>query len=352
MKPLFPLLASALCIALLSSCMRSASLTVLQPAKFTVPENIAKIAVVDRSKPSNGWLNVLEGMVTGEAIGQDRRSREEAVAGLTEGLRNTPRFQVVRTGIEMTGAKAGVNMPEPLSWSEIERICKEFNADAVVTIESFDTDNNVSTVRRQNKSKDAKTGKETITTRYDSDMRTSVRMGWRMYDPHTRIILDEFITDNNTASNGSGATERDAVSRLPSQTSVTRQVAFMGGEQYGMRIAPTYVRISRDYYAKAKGVKTEMKQAARYASGGSWDKAAAQWKLIYESNLSNTKVAGRAAYNMAVAAEMQGNTVVALEWAKNSWEKYGNKKARQYIYTLESRLNDQRKVDQQMHKKA
>lgn len=338
--------------ALLSSCMRSASLTVLQPARFTVPEHISKLAVVDRSKPSNGWLNVLEGMVTGEAIGQDRRSREEAVAGLTEGLRNTPRFQVIRTGIEMTGAKAGVNLPQPLSWSEVENICREHRADAVVTIESFDTDNNVSTARRESKSKDSKTGKETITVRYESDMRTSVRMGWRMYDPKSKIIIDEFITDDYTKSNGSGSTERNAISNLPSQTSVTRRVAFIGGEHYGMRIAPTFVRVSRSYYAKAKGAKAEMKQAARFAASGSWDKAAEQWKRIYETHQQDKKIAGRAAYNMAVAAEMRSNPVVALDWAKKSWEQYGNKKARSYIYTLENRLNDQRKTDEQMHKKT
>lgn len=335
-----------------SSCMRSVSLTVLQPAQFTVPEHIAKIAVVDRSKPSNGWLNVLEGVLTGEAIGQDRRSREEAVAGLTEGLRNTPRFQVVRTGIEMTGTRAGNNMPAPLPWSEVERICREHQADAVVTIESFDSDNAVTTQRRQNKTKD-KNGKEIITIHFDSDMRTGVRMGWRMYDPKNKTIIDEFVTDDFIRSNSTGNSERDAVSRLPAPTSVSRRVAFMGGQHYGMRIAPTYVRVSRSYYAKAKGVKSEMKQAARYAQSGSWDKAAGIWSRLYETNKkSSDKVAGRAAYNMAIAAEMKGNLVVALEWAKKSWEVHGNKQARNYIYTLQNRLDDQERVGRQMHEKT
>lgn len=349
MKPqlFFPLLLALVA----TSCMRNATLTVLQPAKFTVPENIAKIAVVDRSKPSNGWVNVLEGVLTGEAIGQDRRSREEAVAGLTEGLRNTPRFQVIPTGIEMTTTKGGVNMPAPLSWSEIERICRENNADAVVTIESFDSDNNTNTTRRESKTKD-KNGKETITVRYESNMRTSVRMGWRMYDPKSKTILDEFVTDDYIPSNGSGSTERDALNNLPSQTSVSRRVAWMGGQHYGMRIAPTYVNISREYYAKAKGIKTQMKQAARFASSGSWDKAAEQWGRLYETRKEERKTAGRLAYNMAVAAELKGNLPLAIEWAKKSWEVHGNKKAKRYIYELQDRMLDEKKVDKQMHKKA
>ena len=95
---LFPL------FALFGSCMKSTSLTVLQPAQMTLPEHISTVAVVDRSKPSNGWLNVLEGLFTGEASGQDRRSREEAVRGLTDALTRTPRFTVKNTGIEIPAA--------------------------------------------------------------------------------------------------------------------------------------------------------------------------------------------------------------------------------------------------------
>lgn len=336
-------------VFLLSSCMRSTSLTVLQPAQFKVPEHITKVAVVDRSKPSNGWLNALEGLFTGEAIGQDRRSREEAVAGLTNALTRTPRFTVVRTGIEMSGSKAGVNLPPPLEWREIERICSEYNADAVATIESFDSDNATNTRRVDERKKD-KNGKPYTETRFDSRQRTGVRMGWRLYDPKTRVILDEFTTDDYLERNASGRTERDAVGRLPSQVSVTRDVAYNVGLEYGARIAPTYVRVGRQYYAKAKGYKTQMKQATRYAQGGDWEKAANIWKNIEPRAKAgdNRKAAGRAAFNMAVAAEKNGNLDIALDWAQKAWNDYGNKKARNYIYTIKQRQNDARKLEYQM----
>lgn len=335
---------------LLSGCMKSASLTVLQPAQMTLPEHISTVAVVDRSKPSNGWLNVLEGLVTGEAIGQDKRSREEAVRGLTDALTRTPRFKVKNTGIEMTGSKAGVNLPAPLEWSEIERICSTYGADAVVTIESFDSDNGASTRRVENKKKD-KDGKQIIEVRYDAEQRTGVRMGWRMYDPQTKIIIDEFTTDDYLVRDGSGTTERAALNNLPSPVSVSRMVAFNGGRRYGMRIAPVYVQVSRQYYAKAKGVKDEMKQAARLVRGNNWDKAADIWKKIAERPGVSNKAAGRAAYNMAVAAEMHGELDVALEWAQKAWTSYGNKQARNYINVIKIRMNDERKVDHQMNNK-
>ncbi|TNE60780.1 MAG: hypothetical protein EP344_06810 [Bacteroidetes bacterium] len=338
-------------LAFLSGCTTSTSLTVLQPAQFKVPDHISKIAVVDRSKPSNGWLNVLEGLFTGEAIGQDRQSRQEAVRGLTDALQRTPRFRVLSTGIEMTGSKAGGGLPPPLPWQEVERVCADYGADAVVAIESFDSDNMTTTNRRENKKKN-KDGSTTITIDYLAEMRTSVRMGWRFYDPASKIIFDEVVTDDFLRNDASADTERRAVANLPSQVSVTRKVAFLVGGEYGMRIAPVYIQVRREYYTKAKGFKTQMKQAARFAQGSNWDRAAGIWKKIEAIAQDNPKAAGRAAYNMAVFAEVNGNLEIALEWAEKAWTSYGNKKARIYIDVLRQRQNDARKAEYQMNKKV
>jgi len=331
--------------------MKSTSLTVLQPAQFKVPDHIAKIAVVDRSKPSNGWLNVLEGIFTGEAIGQDRESRQQAVRGLTDALEHTPRFKVIGTGVEMTGSKAGAGMPNPLPWSEVERICADYGADALVAIESFDSDNSTSTQRRESKKKN-KDGTTTTLVDYLAEMRTAVRMGWRFYDPTAKIIFDEVVTDDFLKNEASGSNERSAVSSLPSQVSVTRKVAFIVGREYGMRIAPVYIQVNRQYYGKAKGFSTQMEQAKRFAQSGNWDRAAEIWKKVEAIARDNPKAAGRAAYNMAVVAEVKGNLDLALEWAEKSWNQYGNKKARSYIETIRRRQDDARKVEYQMNKKV
>lgn len=338
-------------LLLLASCNRHTNLTVLQPAQMKIPEHIATIAVVDRSKPSNGWLNVLEGVLTGEAIGQDRQSRTEAVRGLSAALTRTPRFAVKNTGIEMSGSKAGANLPAPLNWPEVERICEQYGADAVVTIESFDSDNAAAARRTETKRKD-KDGKEYIDIQYDAHMRTGVRMGWRIYDPKTKIILDEFTTDDYLERNATGKNERAALSSLPSGVDVSRSVAYNGGQRYGSRIAPLYVQVSRAFYAKAKGYTTQMEQATRYTQGKEWNRAAEIWKNIEARATDNSKAAGRAAYNMAVASEVDGNLDLALEWAQKAWSKYGNKKARTYIQVIQQRQNDARKVEYQMPKKV
>jgi hypothetical protein len=340
----YPYFLLLLCIAF-ANCTRNINLTVLQPAQLTLPEHISKVAVVDRSKPSNGWLNVLEGLFTGEAIGQDRRSREEAVNGLNDALTRTPRFTVARTGIEMSGSKTGNNLPVPLSWAEIDKICADYGANAVVTIESFDSDNSSSARRVETKRKD-KNGKEYKDISYDALQRTGVRIGWRMYDPKRKIIFDEYTTDDYLERRGSGNTERDALSNLPSPVNVTRDVAYNVGLEYGSRIAPLYVTVSRPYYHKANGHKSEMKQAARYLQARDFVKARAIWDRVAASG--DRKAAGRALHNLAVAAELEGNTQMAEELARKAWTEYGNKKARTYVTVLKMRQNDDRKAASQI----
>jgi len=345
------LLAPFLLLALLTGCMKSTTLTVLQPAQFKVPDHITKIAVVDRSKPSSGWLNVLEGLFSGEAIGQDRQSRAEAVRGLTDALQRTPRFRVIPTGIEMEGTEAGGSLPPPLPWAEVERICADHSADALVAIESFDTDNNTST-QRHTSTKKNKDGTTTIVENFESAMRTDVRMGWRFYDPNGKVIFDEIVTDDFLKNTGYGTTERAALSNLPSQVSVTRKVSFLVGQEYGMRIAPVYIQVKREYYHKAKGFQTEMQEAYHFTENGNWDRAADIWKKIEATATDNPKAAGRAAYNMAVMAEVKGNLDIALQWAETAWTKYGNSKARSYIEIIRQRQYDAQRVEHQMNKKV
>jgi hypothetical protein len=185
-------------------------------------------------------------------------------------------------------------------------------------------------------------------TTYRSLQRTSVRIGWRLYDPKTRIILDEYITDDYLERTGSGNTERAAINNLPSQLNVTRDVAYNVGIEYGARIAPIYVNVSRNYYHKAKGYKSLMKQASRHLVARDIDKATQIWKKVIAMSGNNKKAAGRAAYNMAVASEINGNLDIALDWAEKAWTQYGNKKARDYINVIKMRQNDVRKVDSQM----
>jgi hypothetical protein len=347
----FGALASLIALIFLSACQTtSTALQVLKPAEFKISEDIKTIAVVDRAKPSSGVINVLEGMVSGELIGADREGRRRAVAGLIEGLTRTPRFQVKSTGVELEGSKSGNTMLAPLDWAYIEKVCRDYNVDAVVTIELFDSDQDMRRSTRTIKEKN-KEGKEISRLAYDVSRRLSVQMGWRLYDPKTRIIVDEARTSRDKTDSGSGDTEAKATDNLPSPYRLIENLGYDAGLAYGARIAPTYVTIHRTFYDNVKGAASEdMKRAARYANAGTWTQAMSIWESLAKGN-TDKKTAGRAALNMAVANEVLEKFEDAYQWAKKAYGDFGNSEAKSYMGEIQTRINDAQKVRYQMTKK-
>lgn len=329
-----------------SSCTTTTKLDVLQPAAFSVPSHIERIVTIDRSKPSKGFLNFLEGVVTGEGLGQDKRGREYALRGVTDALTRTPRFEVRSSAVELTGSKSGDRMIEPLSWSEIDMIAKQYDVDAVLAIEKYDTDQSSSTRSRQVKRK--KDGQEYTETVYDSKIDMRVHIGWRLYDNDRRVIVDEFEVTEGGNDSASGSSEEEAVRRLTNQSDMARDISFEAGTLYGMRIAPVWVTVDRQFYTKAKGDDKEaMERAGRYAKANQWEEAAEIWRDLI-NNAREAKTAGKAAHNMAVAAERAGHLESALDWANKAYLEFGNKGSRDYGRDLQWRIEDAKRVEEQM----
>ncbi|MDX1905886.1 MAG: DUF6340 family protein [Bacteroidia bacterium] len=331
-----------------SACTRSVSLQVLQPAAFAVPGHIQTLATVNRSRPENKVGSVLEGLVTGEAVGQDRSGARRATEGLSEALTRTPRFKVVFTGIEMKG-RGPNQFPEPLPWSVVDSICRRYGADGLAVIEKFDSNTLNSSTTTQRKKKDNE-GKEVVYTEYSAELRTRVKLGWRLYDPQQRVILDEFDVWEERDWDATGLSAEEATRRLPAQTFTVDETSYYAGIKYGMRIAPTWIQVSRSYYPKAKGdesLMAAMAEADRLARVDRWSEAARIWKPIAEDP-ANPKAAGRAACNMALAAEWEGRLDIALSWAEKAWRDYGSKQGRGYAQLLSQRITEQERVRAQM----
>ena len=59
---------------------------------------------------------------------------------------------------------------------------------------------------------------------------------------------------------------------------------------------------------------------------------------------------GRAAFNIAVAYEVLGDTDKALEWSAKAYTEYEDKDANDYHRKLKARINEERIVNMQLGK--
>lgn len=329
----------------LSGCMSSLSLQVLKPADVTLNENIKTIAIADRSKPKSNVANVLEGVLSGEGLGQDKSGIQNALSGLNDILGRSPRFQGKMTDIYLQGSGAGNSFPEPLVWEEVTRICNFYDADALVLLETYDSDIRIvpSVKLVDKKDNEGRTYKQ---KEFWAEQRVRVQVGFRVYDAERKTVSDQYHFTEEMSWTGKGLTEAEALSRLINKRAAVDRVSFAAGNKYGYRISPMWVNVHRSYYKKDRA-SALIKEAARRVHVGDWEGAEKNWKSILESN-TRRKTAGRAAYNLALAAEVRGDLNEAKSWAMEAYTKYGNKNARDYERIIQRRIYDLQRLEQQM----
>lgn len=338
---LFLLVFSAL---FLGSCATtSIGIQVLIPADISVPQHIQKVAIVNRSLPAkeDKAKNIIEGLLTGESIYADKEGSENCILGLTNQLNSGPRFSAsFLSGAELKGTGTR-EFPYPLEWEKVDALCKSVNAEALIILETFDSDNSIHKYTKVTKK--TVENKEINVTDYYADLTINVNAGWRIYDNVNKRIVDEQSFMDTKRFTGKGITQDKALDNLPNKRNAINQAGVFAGSQFAKRISPTWVNASRKYY---KGKEDDFKKAKKYVEMNDWDEAIALWKPMTEN--PEKKIGGRACYNMGVACEMKGEFEVAIEWMKKAYYDFNMKDAKSYISLLDRRLRDKQRLDEQL----
>ncbi|MCX6233611.1 MAG: DUF6340 family protein, partial [Bacteroidetes bacterium] len=186
-------------------------------------------------------------------------------------------------------------------------------------------------------------GQKVKVKEYSADLGIDVNSGWRIYDPVNKSIADMNIYSFDRRWDKTASSPGEALGQLPSKRNAINQTGIYAGEQYGIRISPVWAHVTRSYYSKGQ---EDLELAKRYVKTNEWEKAAEVWKKLAFN--PDRELAGKAAYNMALASEMKGELDIAREWAKKSYEEFGNKKALGYLKIIERRIGDQEDLKRQM----
>jgi hypothetical protein len=320
-------------ISMISCSTQQLYLNVVEPAPVTLPSYIKTVGVINRSVASDETkgLDVLDKALSLEGVNLDKEGAMESIRGLSDELVLNTRFDEVKTLNDFDfRTPALTDFPTALTWEIVERVCSESKTDALFSLEKFDTDTHLNYSTRN---VNMKTPLGLISgLEHMADMSTLVKTGWRIYDPSSKLILDEYIYNESVNFTGRGINPLSAASALVGRKDAVNQVSNKAGHGYALRIIPFRIRVMRDYYVKGTN---NFKIARRKAQVGKWDEAGLLWEK--ETNNSGRKVAGRASYNMAIINEINGDLDSALKWAQKSYEDTNNKLALRYVRILENR---------------
>lgn len=341
---IFVYLSTAILVAACSATNRM-TMGATNPAKVYLSPEITRVGIINRSTPSqnNNALDKIDQILSAEGLNLDKKGAEAAIASLAAELSVIKNFEEIKLIQDIDEVKSGLAvLPATLSWEIIEKLCAENNVDVIFSLAFYDTDTKtsfkVTTMPIENN-----LGVKVSVPAQEVALNTLVTCGWRLYDPQTKLVIDEYMYNKNMLFTGQGINPIKAVEAVKRRNETVQEYSQNVGIAYATRYIPNNVRISRDYYINGTA---NFKIAQRRALTGDWNGAADLWKQELKS--TDTKVLGRAYYNMAISSEINGDLDQAISYASIAYSDYKNKLALEYVNILKYRQQQNQILEQQL----
>ncbi len=302
------------------------------------------MGLVNRTAPSKETkvIDAVDKIFSLEGTKLDKAGAQATITGLKDELTKNTRFTEIKplSNLELTTVGSGL-FPSPMSWELVEKICRENNVEAVFSLELFDTESKINYAVSP-ASMATPLGNVPVINQ-QATMLTNIRTGWRIYDPVTKIILDEYPMSRSLSYSSSGINPAMAASALAGRKDAVMEAGNRIGQQYAIRILPYWIRVTRDYFVRGSD---QFRVARRMAQTGNWTEAAKIWEM--ETKNPDPRVAGRACYNMAIINEINGDLDAAISWAQKGYENYANRLSLYYVNILKNRKSSMDLVKNQV----
>ncbi len=323
-----------LTVTLLACKTNVVTMSVVEPPVVPLSPEIKSVGIINRSKPSNEakGIDKLDQVLSLEGAKLDKDGANEAFKGIYDELMATNRFDKVKSLVEVDIRGSGLGIfPSPIDWKTVEKICDNNDVDIIFVLEFFDTGTKVNYSNNPVKVQ-GPLGLEIPAIEHHASVQTMIKIGWRIYDPVDKYIIDEYPMYETITLTGRGINPVLALGAIMGRKEAVIQASNRMGQVYVSRILPFKIRVSRDYYVKGTN---NFKIAKRRAQTGNWDGAAELW--FNETTNTKRKIAGRAHYNMAIINEINGDLDKAIQWAQQAYEDFNDGIALKYVKILKNR---------------
>jgi hypothetical protein len=327
----------------LGSCAtRNMRVQVMRPALITVPKDIQKIAIMNRSIPTS--RAAAEGILTGETPVRDKELSEECLRGLSETLNTSNRFQVFRCDSTMEAADPkSLSFGTTLNWNVVDSICNLYNVDGLLVLEFFDTDFSVT-----NPVGTATQIAQSVASGGQRDVEitgtATANAGFRVYYSKTKTIAYEDRFDYKKRWRQRSTTAQEAISKMIKRNRALIEVSYETGYEFAMNIVPLYYWENRVMF---KG-KKELQKGERQALSKDWEGALLTWSNVYESS-RKSKDRAKAAHNAGLACEVLGRLDEAQKWLSNAYIEKGKKESLRYSEIIDKRIRERGKLEEQLN---
>jgi hypothetical protein len=310
--------------------------------EYPIDDDIQSMVLLNRSLTnqfSNLKVDSLEKILVSyklsmDTVFQDSLASDTIIQVAAKALFESGRFDVVVPKERNVVRYESEDIANPLNTSFINEICKDFNVDAVLVLESFAERLNTKYVEQESV---VYSGNE-----YNASTDLTYKAEWRLYRPNGLKPVARFqVIDSIYWKNG-GVILQAVYIKMPR----TKDALIGGGIAAGLKISeyisPKWVNRSRYYYLTGKN---EIDAAVPLIKSNKWEEATEIWTKY--ATIESKTIKSRVEYNLALAAEMSGDIDLAIEWGIKSFKTKYAKPTEVYLKILDNK----RKALQRENKK-
>ncbi len=230
----------------------------------------------------------------------------------------------------------------PVPEKPVISLCEKTGADVLVSLESVDYKTSVKyeSFMAKEPVDPKKIWSNTITydrrqvEYFNARMKVNIELGWRIYEGKTGKIIYQGYQRDSVSYEVQGRSKEEANKKLPSVVTAVEKAGFIAGRGVMKRISPAYSTVERYYY---KNANPDFRKAYQLVKFRRWEDASKYWEPYLNSNKLKTKA--KAAYNMALVAELNGDLKLAHSYIRDACELWPDKKELEaYLKVIEERL--------------
>ena len=332
-----------LLVLTLWSCSTSTFVVdVTTPPTIEIPVDISRILITNRClkeefrKPDE----IVKGLIAGEGPVINQAGAKKAIEAVIDDIRYAPGIEPVYTSAVPRVDTLNKKFPQSLDWSTVENLCRQYNSDALLSLEVFNTNTFIDYGYYQRRETKDHVKIWSNTKIYNKNMdhiplarlRVEITAGWRMYYPADKQIIVEELKKHTQLWEFEGKTKKDALRNLPSKMFAVEDAGRLAGIDFSSRLYSVRTTVERVLFIKGS---RDFKIANRYLKQRHWKSAATIWKKY--TNDPDKKIASAALFNLAVINEMDGNIEEATRLAKQAYEKNKVHIIKEYVLLLEKK---------------
>jgi len=316
-----------------------------RPAEITFPPNMEKVMIVNNAVPQPsdvGYSYKILGVEQDTARVMVDSALFDFNHSLGKKLVDVDYFKDVLLLSEPIRTDSNFWEEKRLTREQVIQLCEENDVDVIISLESliFNTSKDLSLFHGY---------------LYNISVKVEAKGVLRAYTPERDSPMTSILLFDSLNVSDSEAYLELLSKNFPSTEEVIRSAGSYFGDKSFVNFVPYWQQDMRWYYTSGN---TAWRTAAAYASTGKWTLANEQWQDIYEST-NRTSAKAKAASNVALALELNGEISEAYNWAQKSVDLFkGYEKEdsdvykRQDIYArmLKERLLDENRLIRQIRR--